>query len=116
MGTYTTTVLRYSKTMNCVSPLPEGWLQIKHKSGMYFYMEKETKVITWSRPFIAPWPIKNHKIPVASIPCLHYTKVKKKIEEAGQGGESGEKKESTNNKKEEEEKEASAAEAAASSK
>ncbi|XP_078524051.1 microprocessor complex subunit DGCR8 [Lissotriton helveticus] len=58
-------------------PLPEGWLMTYHNSGIPVYLHRESRVVTWSRPyFLGTGSIKKHDPPVSSIPCLHYKKMK----------------------------------------
>lgn len=58
-------------------PLPEGWIMTYHNSGIPVYLQRETRVVTWSRPyFLGTGSIKKHDPPVSSIPCLHYKKMK----------------------------------------
>ncbi|XP_026819394.1 microprocessor complex subunit DGCR8-like [Rhopalosiphum maidis] len=52
--------------------LPEGWEIIDHDSGMPVYMNTETRVCSFSKPYyIGINSLKNHKIPIANIPCLN---------------------------------------------
>lgn len=32
-------------------PLPHGWIAVYHKSGALVYLHRETRVVTWSRPY-----------------------------------------------------------------
>ncbi|KAM9331368.1 microprocessor complex subunit DGCR8 [Gastrophryne carolinensis] len=58
-------------------PLPEGWIMTFHNSGIPVYLHRETRVVTWSRPyFLGTGSIRRHDPPVSSIPCLHYKKMK----------------------------------------
>ncbi|XP_069071383.1 microprocessor complex subunit DGCR8 isoform X2 [Pleurodeles waltl] len=58
-------------------PLPEGWIMTYHNSGIPVYLQRESRVVTWSRPyFLGTGSIKKHDPPVSSIPCLHYKKMK----------------------------------------
>jgi len=53
--------------------LPEGWIKFIHTSGMPVYMNKNTKVCSFSKPyFLGVNSLKNHDIPVKNIPCLDY--------------------------------------------
>ncbi|XP_025191385.1 microprocessor complex subunit DGCR8-like isoform X1 [Melanaphis sacchari] len=53
--------------------LPDGWIKCKHDSGMPVYLNEEMKVCSFSKPyFLGVNSLKNHKIPVANIPCLDY--------------------------------------------
>ncbi|XP_060859857.1 microprocessor complex subunit DGCR8-like [Metopolophium dirhodum] len=52
--------------------LPKGWEKIDHDSGMPIYMNTETRVCSFSKPyFLGIHSLKNHEIPVANIPCLN---------------------------------------------
>lgn len=56
-------------------PLPEGWILINHHAGFPLYFHRESRVVTWSRPYcVGSSSVKAHKIPVTAIPCLAYTK------------------------------------------
>ncbi|XP_040272240.1 microprocessor complex subunit DGCR8 [Bufo bufo] len=58
-------------------PLPDGWIMTFHNSGIPVYLHRETRVVTWSRPyFLGTGSIRKHDPPVSSIPCLHYKKMK----------------------------------------
>ncbi|XP_069476121.1 microprocessor complex subunit DGCR8 [Ambystoma mexicanum] len=58
-------------------PLPEGWIMTFHNSGIPVYLHRESRVVTWSRPyFLGTGSIRKHDPPVSSIPCLHYKKMK----------------------------------------
>ncbi|XP_068099500.1 microprocessor complex subunit DGCR8 [Hyperolius riggenbachi] len=58
-------------------PLPEGWIMTFHNCGIPVYLHRETRVVTWSRPyFLGTGSIRRHDPPVSSIPCLHYKKMK----------------------------------------
>ncbi|PIK36261.1 hypothetical protein BSL78_26907 [Apostichopus japonicus] len=57
--------------------LPENWMSITHRSGIDVYIHKPSRVCTWSRPyFLGPGSVRKHKVPLASIPCLHYKRAK----------------------------------------
>ena len=68
-----------------LEPLPPGWVHIRHKSSLFLYLHKQTRVVTWSRPyFLGPANVKFHKLPLSSIPCLfqdHINNQKSKIKE-----------------------------------
>lgn len=32
-------------------PLPDGWIMTFHNSGIPVYLHRETRVVTWSRPY-----------------------------------------------------------------
>ncbi|XP_072271788.1 microprocessor complex subunit DGCR8 [Pyxicephalus adspersus] len=58
-------------------PLPEGWIMTFHNSGIPVYLHRETRVVTWSRPyFLGTGSIRRHDPPISSIPCLHYKRMK----------------------------------------
>ncbi|XP_077378647.1 microprocessor complex subunit DGCR8 [Festucalex cinctus] len=60
-------------------PLPDGWIMTFHNSGIPVYLHRETRVVTWSRPyFLGSGSIRKHDPPTSSIPCLHYKKMKEK--------------------------------------
>lgn len=68
-------------------PLPDGWIMTFHNSGIPVYLHRETRVVTWSRPyFLGTGSIRKHDPPTSSIPCLHYKKMKEQ-EEREQNGE-----------------------------
>ncbi|XP_065891179.1 microprocessor complex subunit DGCR8-like [Dysidea avara] len=52
--------------------LPEGWVAIHHASGATVYLHRESRVCTWSRPYIIKkgTSVKNNLVPVWAIPCL----------------------------------------------
>lgn len=53
-------------------PLPKGWVQVWHKSGIPVYLHSETRTVTLSRPYFLPYirSIRTHFIPVDSVPCM----------------------------------------------
>ncbi|XP_007899974.2 microprocessor complex subunit DGCR8 [Callorhinchus milii] len=58
-------------------PLPDGWIMTFHNSGIPVYLHRETRVVTWSRPyFLGTGSIRKHDPPLSSIPCLHYMKMR----------------------------------------
>lgn len=58
-------------------PLPDGWIMTFHNSGIPVYLHRETRVVSWSRPyFLGTGSIRKHDPPTSSIPCLHYKKMK----------------------------------------
>lgn len=64
-------------------PLPEGWTIVSHHCGFPLYFHKDTRVITWSRPYyIGSASVKNHKVPLAAIPCLAYSRKEELFEES----------------------------------
>ncbi|KAG8455953.1 hypothetical protein GDO86_001950 [Hymenochirus boettgeri] len=76
MVTKIKTVLK-SRGRPPTEPLPDGWIMTFHNSGIPVYLHRETRVVTWSRPyFLGTGSIRKHDPPVSSIPCLHYKKMK----------------------------------------
>ena len=66
---------------NHFTVLPEGWIQVRHFSGMPVYLHKQTRVVTLSKPYVlGPLSVKSHHIPLGSIPCLNYRKAKEEEE------------------------------------
>ncbi|CAH8579088.1 unnamed protein product [Schistosoma bovis] len=60
--------------------LPEGWLQLRHISGLNVYLHRSSRVVTLSRPYsIGPSSVRHHRIPVSAIPCLAYRKASGKF-------------------------------------
>ncbi|XP_071944351.1 microprocessor complex subunit DGCR8-like [Antedon mediterranea] len=56
-----------------IEGLPDDWVQIAHDSGMHLYLHRSTRVCVWSRPYLlGSGSARRHKVPVTSIPCLHY--------------------------------------------
>uniref|UniRef100_A0A7I4XXI3 DRBM domain-containing protein n=1 Tax=Haemonchus contortus TaxID=6289 RepID=A0A7I4XXI3_HAECO len=56
--------------------LPEGWARITHNSGMPVYLHRKTRVVSLSKPyFIGTQGVRDHRIPVTGIPCLHQRRV-----------------------------------------
>ncbi|XP_066935286.1 microprocessor complex subunit DGCR8-like [Clytia hemisphaerica] len=53
--------------------LPEGWIALAHQSGGIVYIHTETRVVTWSRPYLIhrTASVRKHDPPLISIPCLH---------------------------------------------
>ncbi|KAL4636057.1 microprocessor complex subunit DGCR8 [Arapaima gigas] len=83
MMTKIKTVLK-SRGRPPTEPLPDGWIMTFHNSGIPVYLHRETRVVTWSRPyFLGTGSIRKHDPPTSSIPCLHY----KKMKEREQNGE-----------------------------
>ncbi|CAL8095167.1 unnamed protein product [Calicophoron daubneyi] len=57
--------------------LPEGWVRIRHVSGLLIYLHRSSRVVTLSRPYsVGPGSIRFHRIPVTAIPCLAYRKAR----------------------------------------
>ncbi|XP_037537171.1 microprocessor complex subunit DGCR8 [Nematolebias whitei] len=80
MMTKIKTVLK-SRGRPPTEPLPDGWIMTFHNSGVPVYLHRETRVVTWSRPyFLGTGSIRKHDPPVSSIPCLHYKKMKDREE------------------------------------
>ncbi|XP_012671362.1 microprocessor complex subunit DGCR8 [Clupea harengus] len=86
MMTKIKTVLK-SRGRPPTEPLPDGWIMTFHNSGIPVYLHRETRVVTWSRPyFLGTGSIRKHDPPTSSIPCLHYKKLKD-VEEKELNGE-----------------------------
>ncbi|KAM7391712.1 hypothetical protein PAMP_022379 [Pampus punctatissimus] len=80
MMTKIKTVLK-SRGRPPTEPLPDGWIMTFHNSGIPVYLHRETRVVTWSRPyFLGTGSIRKHDPPTSSIPCLHYKKMKEREE------------------------------------
>ncbi|XP_029295425.1 microprocessor complex subunit DGCR8 [Cottoperca gobio] len=80
MMTKIKTVLK-SRGRPPTEPLPDGWIMTFHNSGIPVYLHRETRVVTWSRPyFLGTGSIRKHDPPTSSIPCLHYKKIKDREE------------------------------------
>lgn len=80
MMTKIKTVLK-SRGRPPTEPLPDGWIMTFHNSGIPVYLHRETRVVTWSRPyFLGTGSIRKHDPPTSSIPCLHYKKMKSQAE------------------------------------
>ncbi|XP_076854079.1 microprocessor complex subunit DGCR8 [Brachyhypopomus gauderio] len=76
MMTKIKTVLK-SRGRPPTEPLPDGWIMTFHNSGIPVYLHRETRVVTWSRPyFLGTGSIRKHDPPTSSIPCLHYKRMK----------------------------------------
>uniref|UniRef100_A0A672IR04 Microprocessor complex subunit DGCR8 n=1 Tax=Salarias fasciatus TaxID=181472 RepID=A0A672IR04_SALFA len=101
MMTKIKTVLK-SRGRPPTEPLPDGWIMTFHNSGIPVYLHRETRVVTWSRPyFLGTGSIRKHDPPTSSIPCLHYKKMKEQ-EERELNGEVAAKTEEALNKPSEE--------------
>ncbi|CAI4232756.1 unnamed protein product [Auanema sp. JU1783] len=62
-------------------PLPEGWCRMTHNCGLPIYLNRTTRVCTMSRPyFIGTGSVRNHKVPLTAIPCLHQKRLNDKKE------------------------------------
>ncbi|CAK6950454.1 Hypothetical predicted protein [Scomber scombrus] len=80
MMTKIKTVLK-SRGRPPTEPLPDGWIMTFHNSGIPVYLHRETRVVTWSRPyFLGTGSIRKHDPPTSSIPCLHYKNMKEREE------------------------------------
>ncbi|XP_026887035.2 LOW QUALITY PROTEIN: microprocessor complex subunit DGCR8 [Electrophorus electricus] len=80
MMTKIKTVLK-SRGRPPTEPLPDGWIMTFHNSGIPVYLHRETRVVTWSRPyFLGTGSIRKHDPPTSSIPCLHYKRMKEQEE------------------------------------
>ncbi|VDO18694.1 unnamed protein product [Heligmosomoides polygyrus] len=56
--------------------LPEGWTRITHNSGMPVYLHRKSRVISLSKPyFIGTQGVRDHRVPVTGIPCLHQRRI-----------------------------------------
>ncbi|ROI27726.1 Microprocessor complex subunit DGCR8 [Anabarilius grahami] len=85
MMTKIKTVLK-SRGRPPTEPLPDGWIMTFHNSGIPVYLHRETRVVTWSRPyFLGTGSIRKHDPPTSSIPCLHYKKMKEQEEREHNG-------------------------------
>lgn len=72
-------------------PLPDGWIMTFHNSGIPVYLHRETRVVTWSRPyFLGTGSIRKHDPPQSSIPCLHYLKMRDQEQEQNMAASNGE--------------------------
>ncbi|XP_069788673.1 microprocessor complex subunit DGCR8 isoform X1 [Narcine bancroftii] len=72
-------------------PLPDGWIMTFHNSGIPVYLHRETRVVTWSRPyFLGTGSIRKHDPPQSSIPCLHYLKMRDQEREQNMAASNGE--------------------------
>ncbi|KAA3678745.1 microprocessor complex subunit DGCR8 [Paragonimus westermani] len=55
--------------------LPEGWIRLRHASGLTLYFHRPTRVVTVSRPYsVGSGSVRYHRIPLSAIPCLAYRK------------------------------------------
>ncbi|KAH7732049.1 PASHA protein [Aphelenchoides avenae] len=62
--------------------LPDGWVEITHRSGLAVYLHKQSRCCTFSRPyFIGPTSVRNHHVPQSSIPCLHQRRILEEMRE-----------------------------------
>ncbi|XP_028968287.1 microprocessor complex subunit DGCR8 [Galendromus occidentalis] len=68
---------RYTKDVYDI--LPEDWVMINHICGLPLYLNRKTRVCTWSRPyFLGPGSARKHEVPQSAIPCLHYERIAEK--------------------------------------
>lgn len=66
-------VVEQPENLNEKSPLPEGWKEIYHESGIPLYIHIETNVCSLSRPyFLGTGSTKSHMLPETAIPCMYY--------------------------------------------
>ncbi|XP_053327297.1 microprocessor complex subunit DGCR8 [Spea bombifrons] len=80
MVTKIKTVLK-SRGRPPTEPLPDGWIMTFHNSGIPVYLHRETRVVTWSRPyFLGTGSIRKHDPPISGIPCLHYKRMQENEE------------------------------------
>ncbi|XP_037067843.1 microprocessor complex subunit DGCR8-like [Pollicipes pollicipes] len=80
-------VVLIERGRNPVEPLPEGWVQVTHMSGLPVYLHRQSRVVTITRPyFLGPGSVRKHDVPLYSIPCLQYLRELQK-EEAEKGTE-----------------------------
>uniref|UniRef100_A0A5S6QQ98 DRBM domain-containing protein n=1 Tax=Trichuris muris TaxID=70415 RepID=A0A5S6QQ98_TRIMR len=57
--------------------LPDGWIEITHRSGLPVYLHKGSRVCALSRPyFLGPGSARNHDVPLSAVPCLHQKRLK----------------------------------------
>ncbi|GMR35496.1 hypothetical protein PMAYCL1PPCAC_05691, partial [Pristionchus mayeri] len=65
-------------TADFILPLPRGWVEEVHDSGVPIYMHLESKVATLSRPYglKREEPLRRHSIPIGSIPCEQQRRMK----------------------------------------
>ncbi|KAG5451641.1 Microprocessor complex subunit dgcr8 [Clonorchis sinensis] len=53
--------------------LPEGWIRLRHVSGLTLYLHRLTRVVTLSRPYsLGSSSVRYHRVPVSALPCLAY--------------------------------------------
>lgn len=65
-------VIEQPEDLNEKGPLPEGWKEIFHESGIPLYIHIETNVCSLSRPyFLGTGSTKSHLLPETAIPCLY---------------------------------------------
>ncbi|GMT28493.1 hypothetical protein PFISCL1PPCAC_19790, partial [Pristionchus fissidentatus] len=66
-----------------VLPLPEGWIETVHDSGIPIYMHRCSRVVSLSRPYvIGNESFRRHSIPIGSIPCEQQRRMKDHRENA----------------------------------
>uniref|UniRef100_A0A914WSQ8 WW domain-containing protein n=1 Tax=Plectus sambesii TaxID=2011161 RepID=A0A914WSQ8_9BILA len=67
--------------------LPDGWIEVTHKSGLPVFLQKATRVCTFSRPyFLGPGSVRNHPVPISAIPCMHQKRMKEELTAAAAAG------------------------------
>ncbi|KRZ19268.1 Microprocessor complex subunit DGCR8 [Trichinella zimbabwensis] len=68
--------------------LPDGWIEITHKSGLPVYLHRESRVCSMSRPyFLGPGSARNHDVPLSSIPCMLQVRMKKEAAQKRQAAQ-----------------------------
>ncbi|XP_062515801.1 microprocessor complex subunit DGCR8-like isoform X2 [Corticium candelabrum] len=65
------------------APLPDGWVEIPHHSGMTVYFHKMTRVCSCSRPYYASQQssVRSCLIPLSAIPCLERKQMLKRSDQ-----------------------------------
>ncbi|KAL5017282.1 hypothetical protein ScPMuIL_006871 [Solemya velum] len=55
--------------------LPPDWIQTYHETGFPVFLHTPTQVVTLSKPYqLKDMSVRTHLFPVASIPCLQYSR------------------------------------------
>lgn len=57
-------------------PLPDGWIMTFHNSGIPVYLHRETRVVTWSRPYFLGTGSIRVGLDSASPQCFALTQLK----------------------------------------
>lgn len=61
------------KGQDYFEPLPEGWIEVTHSSGMPIYLHKQSRVCTASKPYyLGGGSARRHELPITAVPCLYY--------------------------------------------
>ncbi|KAK0425775.1 hypothetical protein QR680_009378 [Steinernema hermaphroditum] len=61
--------------------LPQGWVEVSHESGLTVYLERASRVCTFSRPyFLGTGSVRHHKVPETAISCYYQRKLRERIE------------------------------------